>query len=138
VTYLLRYNKLVANRRYEPIPPPFGAPVGVDPLELRLAIWQQKARVPGLWYLRDRKFSRFDTISTFPSIQLGSSQYHISLITSILTISHLSFSPVQTLTVHFWLCLTCLSFTTDHTHRAIGNRKQSLIVSIVSKKSYCS
>ena len=35
---------------FEPTPPPFGAPLGVIPLEIRQDFWLQKTRVPGLSY----------------------------------------------------------------------------------------
>ena len=36
--------------RFEPTPPPFGAPVGVMSLEFRRDFWHRKTRVPGLSY----------------------------------------------------------------------------------------
>ena len=41
---------LVKNRRFEPTPPLFGAPVGVILLECRRGFWRQKTRVTGLSY----------------------------------------------------------------------------------------
>jgi len=43
----LRYSEiLVENRRFEPTPPLFGAPLGVTTLEFRLDLWQRKTRFP--------------------------------------------------------------------------------------------
>ena len=48
-SYLSRYGELfVEIRRLYPTKPPFGALVGVTPIEFRKDFWRQKTRVPGL------------------------------------------------------------------------------------------